>query len=80
LLIDGLCYPGLASGVRSYIKKTAVCPILTSGCHTIDINAKDMSLFEAFQSKNIKRIFVLPLRSHHSNHGYRRFNILANEE
>jgi hypothetical protein len=62
---DGLCYPGLASGVKSYIWKTAVCSILTSGCHAIDICAKDMSLLEAFESKNIKRIFGLPLRSHH---------------
>jgi hypothetical protein len=31
----------------------------------IDISAKDISLLEGFQSKNIKRI-VLPLRSHHS--------------
>jgi hypothetical protein len=85
LLNDGLCYPGLASGVKSYSWKTAVhaCPILTSGCHTIDISAKSMSLLEGFQSKIIKRIFGLPLRSHHSKvlmAGYRHFNILANEE
>jgi hypothetical protein len=53
LNINGLCYPGLASGVKSYIWKTAVCHVLTSGCHTRDISAKEISFMKVFRVKTL---------------------------
>jgi hypothetical protein len=44
----------------------AVRPILTYGCHSVHLSAKEFDHIEKFQSNNVKRIFGLPKRSHHS--------------
>ena len=66
LLNSGLTYPGLSTEVKVYLWKTAVCPILTFGCHLLSLGKRDIAAMEAFQSNNIKRIFGFPKRSHHS--------------
>jgi hypothetical protein len=44
----------------------AVRPILTYGCHGVHLSAKEFDHIEKFQSNNVKRIFGLPKRIHHS--------------
>ena len=63
---DGLCFPGLSSGVKCYLWKTAVCPILNFGCHTLELSPGDIKSLESLQSDCVKRFLGIPKRSHHS--------------
>lgn len=66
LMNAGLSYPGLDIDVKTYLWKSAVRPILTSGMNCLNLSVKDIRLQEKCQSHNIKRILGFSKRCLHS--------------